>query len=245
MKKIILVKLVKTMTNNYINEKRIRSTYSTSETYSPRNKGIGIVEDRQLVPPSLPAAKAPRTNSEWIAVGRRGKPFPVVHKAAESQPSSAGTPVVRNRKRSTGDSASVVKFGRRLIKSAVVAITNKPGGASYAEILAKARERMSLKDLGIQDTVIRRAMNGAIVIEVPRPHGKQLASTLSNSLAAALGKDAKVLHPVAMGELRMRGIDTSTSADEVRAELELLDGCSSRDIKVSSISSMRDGMGVA
>lgn len=56
---------------------------------------------------------------------------------------------------------------KKLIKPAVVTITNKPGGASYAKILAKAREKVSLQDLEIKETVIRRAINGAIIIEVP------------------------------------------------------------------------------
>jgi len=57
--------------------------------------------------------------------------------------------------------------------------------------------------------VIRRAINGAIIIEVPGPQGKQLAGILKTKLSEALGEEAKVLNPVAMGELRLRGIDPS------------------------------------
>jgi len=38
------------------------------------------------------------------------------------------------------------KPGRRLIKPAVVTIKSKPDGLTYAQILAKAREKVSLKD---------------------------------------------------------------------------------------------------
>jgi len=136
----------------------------------------------------------------------------------------------------------VAKSGRRLIKPPVVTITNKSKDISYADILAKAREKVSLKDLGIETTVIRRAMNGAIIIEVPQ--GKQQACTLSSRLAAALGEDAKVLSPVAMGELRLRGIDPSTSKEKVYIELAALSGCPQQDFKVSPIINMRDGMGL-
>lgn len=115
-------------------------------------------------------------------------------------------------------------------------ITGKPGGASYAEILAKAREKVFLKELGIQDTKIRRAMNGVIVIQVPQ--GKQLASS---RLTDALGEEARVLNPVAIRKLRMRGIDPSTTLEEIYTELMALSGCSHSDIKVSPINSMRNG----
>lgn len=104
---------------------------------------------------------------------------------------------------------------------------------------------MSLKELGIQSTIMRRAMNGALIIEVPGPQGKLLAGTLRTSLAEALGDEAKVQNPVAKGELRLRGIDPSTTVEDIYRELESLSGCHRQDLKVSSINSMRDGMGVA
>lgn len=137
------------------------------------------------------------------------------------------------------------KPGRRLIKPAVVIITSKPDGLTYAQILAKAREKVCLKELGIQTTVIRRAINGAIVIEVPGPQGKQLAGSLRSSLAEVLGDDARVHNPVASGELRLRGIDPSTTQEEIYIELKSLSGAQRSDFKVSAISNMRDGMGIA
>lgn len=99
---------------------------------------------------------------------------------------------------------------------------------------------MSLQDLGIKNTTIRRAMNGAIVIKVPGPNGKALANTLS-TLADVLGEEARVSNPVAMGELRIRGIYPSTTTEEICVEIEALSGCSRRDLKVSPISTMRNG----
>jgi len=125
----------------------------------------------------------------------------------------------------------------------VVTITSKPNGLTYAEILAKAREKVCLKDLGIKTTTIRRAINGAIVIEVPGPQGKQLADTLRTSLVEALGEDAKVLNPVATGELRLRGIDPSTTK-EIYIELEALSGAKRSEFKVSDISNMKDNRGL-
>lgn len=121
----------------------------------------------------------------------------------------------------------------------------KPDGASYADILVKAREKVSLREIGIQETVIRRAVNGAIVIEVPGPQSKQLAGVLGSRLSEALGEEAGVRNPVARGELRIRGIDPSTTTEKIKNELEALGGCTCDDLKVSPISNMRDGMGIA
>lgn len=102
---------------------------------------------------------------------------------------------------------------------------------------------MSLKELGIQTTTIRRAMNGAIIIEVPGSQGRQLASTLRANLAEVLGDEARVHNPVAMGELRLREIDPTTTTEDIYAELESLSGSGRQEFKVSSINNMRDGMG--
>lgn len=183
----------------------------TAELTKPYNKGIRLVENRQLVPPSHPSPR----NSEWVNVtGKRRR----------KQSSTSNEAATGSRQRLASTRGVAAKPGRKLIKLAVVTITNKSGDTTYAQILAKAREKVSFKDLGIETTVIRRAMNGAIVIEVPGPQGKQLAGTLSSRLAAALGEDAKVLNPVAMGKLRLRGIDPSTSTEEIYIELEALSG---------------------
>lgn len=227
---------VKISKNELANIKNVNAT-------SPRGRGIKIIDNRQLVPPSFPLP--PNPNAEWSAVGRGGRTLPAQTAKNYKRPYGAGSPDVRPKKRILSGGANAGKPGKRLIKPAVVTITGKPGGLSYAQILAKAREKVSLSDLGIQNTVIRRAMNGAIVIEVSGPQGKQLAGTLSTNLAAVLGEEARVLNPVAMGELRLRGIDPSTTAEEIRVELEALSGCNRQDLRVSPVNTMRDGMGVA
>lgn len=104
---------------------------------------------------------------------------------------------------------------------------------------------MSLKNLGIQNTKIRRAFNGGIIIEIPSKDGAKLASTLKNKLTEVLGADARVDRLVAKGEIRITGIDPSTTLDEVFLELTNISGCSLCDLKISDIRPMRDGMGVA
>lgn len=88
-------------------------------------------------------------------------------------------------------------------------------------------------------------MNGALVIEIPGPDGKTLAGTLRNNLEEALRDEAVVNNPVPMGEIRLRGIDPSTTTNDVLTVLAGLAGCSPRDVKMSEIAKMRDGVGIA
>ncbi|XP_025264641.1 uncharacterized protein LOC112638009 [Camponotus floridanus] len=169
-----------------------------------------------------------------------------INPAAQSTPRSKGIRSGTNtRSRLANNKKETAKPGRRFTKSAVVTITSKPDGLTYAQILAKAREKVCLRELGIQTTIIRRAISDAIVIKVPGPQGKQLASVLRSNLAEVLGQDAKVQNPVTMGELRLRGIDPSTTEEEIYLEMESLSGAHRSEFKVSTISNMRDGMRVA
>lgn len=123
----------------------------------PSVKRIKVIENRQLVPPSHPQV----SDTEWAHVEKRNKHKPAL---------VANRETIGSRQRPVGNRDTKAKSSKRFIKPAVVTITNKSGGATYAEILAKARERVTLKDL--QTTTIRRAMNGAIVIEVTGPPRK-------------------------------------------------------------------------
>lgn len=105
-----------------------------------------------------------------------------------------------------------------------------------------AKQRVSLKGMGIENTRIRRAVNGAIVIEVPGPQGRQQAGLLAANLSVALG--ARVSNPVAMGKLRIRGIDPSSTVEEILDTLETLGRCPRNVLKPSPINKMRDGMRV-
>lgn len=80
---------------------------------------------------------------------------------------------------------------------------------------------------------------------MPGPQGKQLADSLRAKLTEALGKEVKVDNPVAKGKLCLRGIDPSTTSEDIYKELVFLSGCGRHEFKVSPINNMRDGMGVA
>jgi hypothetical protein len=73
---------------------------------------------------------------------------------------------------------------------------------------------------------MRKAMTGAIVLEVPGDKDRKKASALATRLAQILDPvTVKVVAPARMAELRMAGIDVSIAKEELRNALALAAGC--------------------
>lgn len=241
------------------------ATNSNSNLGKQGRKDIKITEVKQLVPPPTTSSPFPLrdecvgltnfTNSEWRNVDqvnrKRQIPRGKILLAKTNQPidtpesgSSAANSNYKKNNKVINKSVSVSKYKSKF-KPAVVVIKGKPGGATYAQILSKAKQNVSLGNLGIQNLRMRRAVNGALVLELPGPDGRRLAGSLQSTLQDVLKEDATVNNPVATGEIRLRGIDPATTQEDVAYELEKLSGCPPKDLKVSAINVMKDGMGVA
>lgn len=73
-------------------------------------------------------------------------------------------------------------------RTAVVAIRAKNKNVSYAEVLKKARQEVSLGDIGIEVTRIKRGINGSLLIEIPGQEGNEKAKALADKLRDKLGE---------------------------------------------------------
>lgn len=69
---------------------------------------------------------------------------------------------------------------------------------SYAEIMAKATAEINLEEIGISALRPKRAITGALVLEVPGPEGVTRAKMLKEKLQKAVGdmEGVKVARPV-------------------------------------------------
>lgn len=205
---------------------------NSSGRISPLMDGLGLRSGAERAP-----------NGEMIT--GLGKCFPLANRPLERSP-------VRRRIGRLLERACLRLVGvvlprgaiNRIAKPAVVTITGRPGGASYADILGKAKQNVSLDSLGIKNVRMRRAMSGALVIEIPGSNGKEQAGILRNSLEEVLKDEATVNNPVALGKVRMRGFDPSTTP-EIKSALIELSGCPERDLRISAVNTMRDRMGIA
>ncbi|KMQ87868.1 gag-pol polyprotein [Lasius niger] len=131
---------------------------------------------------------------------------------------------------------------RKPPKTSAVMITGHKEEFSYAEALKKARESISLKDLEIERTKVRRATNVGMLIEVIGPDSAREAIALKDKLSEVLKDEAQITRPVVRGEIRLIGLDASTSATEVKDVVINYGGCLEMDVKVGIIRPMANGL---
>ncbi|KMQ81762.1 gag-pol polyprotein, partial [Lasius niger] len=121
-------------------------------------------------------------------------------------------------------------------------ITGNRENFSYADALKKARSAISLNDLKIDKTKIRKAANGSLLIEVMGPGGAEKASKLRDQIHEVLKDDARVTRPVTKGEVRLIGLHDATSPKEIIDAISRYGNCLNEDIKLGPIHPLRNGL---
>lgn len=140
--------------------------------------------------------------------------------------------------------------GRRLPKSAAVAISGTGEAFSYANVLRKVREKIDLKALKIENSRIRPSANGGILIEIPGKEGNSKADALIEKLRETFDNEIadKKVHfcrPIVKGDVRVTGIDVSIWEEDIRDSILDYGDCTADNIRISRIQRMRNGIGVA
>ncbi|KYN09548.1 hypothetical protein ALC57_18335 [Trachymyrmex cornetzi] len=98
---------------------------------------------------------------------------------------------------------------------------DRPGGVTYAEVMKLARSKISLDDLSITNTRIRKAQAGGLLIEIPG--GEETgakAEALVDKLKGVIAEneykeEVNVVRPMRRAEMRLVDIDQSVTAEEV------------------------------
>lgn len=134
---------------------------------------------------------------------------------------------------------------RRPPRTAVVAIRAKNESVSYAEVLKKARQEVSLGELGIEVTRIKRGINGSLLIEIPGQKGSKKAKILADKLQDKLGEsEVTITRPMATAEMRIVGLDESVTKDEVRDTIAYYGECNADEVITGEIRWMYNGLGM-
>ncbi|EFN75563.1 hypothetical protein EAI_06338, partial [Harpegnathos saltator] len=128
-------------------------------------------------------------------------------------------------------------------RTAAVGLKGKEEAFSYAEALMKAREEVSLNELGIEEMRIRRAANGGRLLEIPGPDGPARADILAARLRAIMGDSATITRPIAKGEIRISGLHDSVTVGEITEVVASGGGCDVTDVRMGPIRQMSNGMG--
>lgn len=131
---------------------------------------------------------------------------------------------------------------RRAPRSSAVMIVCSGEEFSYADALKKARSKISLEDLRIERTKIRRAVNGGILIKVMDRDGQDKAGALAEQLRVVLHEETRVTRPIVKSEIRLVGLDDSVSVEEVTSAIARIGECSEINIKFGTLRPMRNGL---
>lgn len=189
---------------------------------------------------------------EWIEVSRsRGRG---IKKQGKKDTITAGntatasniiTPT-RNTNNSNKSGNVTKEVKRKMPKTAAVSIKgDTKQGFSYAEALRKVRAKIKMEELDIAAPKIRKALNGATIIEISGPDCGEKAKKLAEKLQEALiDEKAAISTPTIKGELRIIGLDESIEKEEVRWAIEEEGSCESKDIRIGDIKRTRRGAGI-
>lgn len=103
---------------------------------------------------------------------------------------------MRQRIRSEASNGALPIVPRKSIRkpprNAAISIRLVDKSKSYAEILQKARNKISSTGLGIESSRVRKAANDGILFEIPDADGKDKADVLVGSLRRVLGEGAMI-----------------------------------------------------
>lgn len=177
---------------------------------------------RMLPPASVDSEAA--IDSDWSALGEERDGRGVV---GPLMPARGYVDARRGRDTPRGDR-------RRPPKSAAIAIKGKDENFSYREALLKAREAIPAEDRDV-DTRVRRAANGALLIEVMGKGNSERANRLASHIRDVLKDEADVRRPVRRARLRLSGMDDSVTKDEIVCTLSGVGECSYEEIKISEL----------
>jgi hypothetical protein len=135
----------------------------------------------------------------------------------------------------------------RAPRTSAVTLTRSEGAKmSYAVVVATAREKNALEEIGVGAVGMRKVMTGAVLIRVPGNKNRGKASLLATRLAEVLDPTAvKIAAPTRTAELRVVGIDISVKKEELRQALASAVECSSAEVQVGEIGVSGGGMGSA
>ncbi|XP_032688370.1 uncharacterized protein LOC116852285 [Odontomachus brunneus] len=135
--------------------------------------------------------------------------------------------------------------GNKLRPCKTTAITVICPEGKYAEALRTVKSRVSLEELGISAVKNRRAVTGALILEIPGPDGDQKANTLAEKMKAALAdqEGVRVDRSVKKADFRVRDLEDSVTQEKVSATMASVAECEAVMVKVGPISRSPRGLG--
>nr|XP_037877604.1 uncharacterized protein LOC119631197 [Bombyx mori] len=191
----------------------------------PRGKPAeGVKKPVEGAPSSDQPTTAGSKGETWVTVVGRKKARRVAKaaSAATHAPGQTAKAVAQPARRAA-------KGGRkgpeiRAPRSEAVTLTLQPGaaerGVTYQSVIAEAKAKIKLSDLGLQAVTHRQAATGARLFEVAgtTSGSAEKADALAAKMREVLSpEDVRVSRPMKTAEVRIAGLDDSVTSEEVVA----------------------------
>ncbi|XP_050558408.1 uncharacterized protein LOC126912092 [Spodoptera frugiperda] len=187
----------------------------------------------------------------WAKVVGRKKARKAVKKAA-----AAARVPGRTAKAAAQPAQQTTRGGRkgpkiRAPRSEAVTLTLQPGaaerGVTYQSVIAEAKAKIKLPDLGLESVTLRQAATGARLFKVPGAvsDSAKKADALAAKIREVLNpEDVRVSRPMKTAELRIAGLDDSVTTEEVVAAAARSGECPPDNVRAGDIRADASGLGV-
>ncbi|XP_032687482.1 uncharacterized protein LOC116851798 [Odontomachus brunneus] len=103
--------------------------------------------------------------------------------------------------------------------------------------MRRARSQINLEELGIGDLRTRKAVTGALVLEIPGFEGHARADALANRMSALFAdkKDVRIARSTKRADIRVRDLDDAATVEDVISAVAVAGGCGPGEIKAGEI----------
>ena len=188
---------------------------------------------------SMPAAAVDPATTWVKVVGRKEK---AAKKKAEKAAIRKDTAPRVEWERGQRPTPKGTRMGEKLKvnppRRAAVAISLAPGSAKTSgEVLATARAKIRLPEIGVPVAKIRQTMAGGILIEIPGQESSAKADNLAIKLKEVFAeeREIRISRPSKRTEIRICGLDASIQPSEVKERVAAEGGCNVDEVKVGEI----------
>ncbi|XP_045539741.1 neurofilament heavy polypeptide-like [Papilio machaon] len=212
-------------------KKKEKTRPSTSE--NSKSSPVAPVAPSNVAPPRRPP-NPDALEENWVTVGRNGKAQRQKSKAAPTQaPTSAPAPRPQRLK---------VPRSSAVVVTLTEAAINK--GLTYSSVLKEARSKLDLKEvIGIEAVQFRRAVTGATIIRIPGATSAPKADILAQKLQEIYqNDDIKVSRPEKMIDIKIEGLDDSTTPEEVKEAIVKKGTCAADQVRTGQLRQNRSGL---
>jgi len=200
---------------------------------------------------SAMSGSPPASSSEptWATVVRRKKkggasapPGPSVG-GKGGKPAAAVPPPQQQGVAARGTKSLVAVMRKRLPRTAVVAVRRALGAPEDVDgLILRARQAVDVGALDVLGLNVRHGMAGERLVEVPGPEADGKADLLAAELRRVLGEDATISRPSRTLDLRISGIESTVTADEVTSAVANNGGCDPTSVRLGPFVDGRRGM---